>query len=160
GTGALFNGAPGHAYAFYSVATDNAGNVEAPPATPNALTTVSQNNVPPSIAVVPTASLDAGQTLALDVTATDLDPQASLFFTLGPNAPAGAVVDPSSGHLTWPTSSAFGGTTNLIGIIVTDNGQPPLSATGAVSVIVRRIGTPPLIVSQPSNQTNNSGSTV
>src|ERR1022692_2277247 len=37
-TGALFNGVLGHSYAFYSVATDSAGNVQAPPAIPDALT--------------------------------------------------------------------------------------------------------------------------
>ncbi len=39
-TEALYTGEPGHAYAFYSVARDNAGNIEAPPATPDAQTHV------------------------------------------------------------------------------------------------------------------------
>ena len=39
GTGAIFNGVPGHTYAFYSVATDNAGDREADHTTPDAVTT-------------------------------------------------------------------------------------------------------------------------
>ncbi len=37
---APFAGQPGHTYAFYSVARDNAGNIEKPPATPDAVTRV------------------------------------------------------------------------------------------------------------------------
>src|SRR4029078_4330034 len=39
-TTADFTGIPGHAYRFYSVARDNAGNVEAAPATPDQVTTI------------------------------------------------------------------------------------------------------------------------
>jgi hypothetical protein len=39
-TSDTYNGAAGHRYAFYSAATDNAGNHEAMPATPDASTTV------------------------------------------------------------------------------------------------------------------------
>lgn len=39
-TSATFEGAPGHGYAFYSVARDDAGNVEAAPAAPDATTEV------------------------------------------------------------------------------------------------------------------------
>ena len=35
-----FTGQPGHTYSFYSVATDNAGNLEAIPASPQATTTI------------------------------------------------------------------------------------------------------------------------
>ncbi|NIR64256.1 MAG: hypothetical protein GWO10_10900 [candidate division Zixibacteria bacterium] len=37
---ALFDGEDGHTYAFYSVAADGVGHMEAPPATPDAVTTV------------------------------------------------------------------------------------------------------------------------
>jgi hypothetical protein len=40
GTSATFTGVAGHTYAFYSVATDQVGNVEAPPGAPDATTGV------------------------------------------------------------------------------------------------------------------------
>ena len=48
-TSATFTGQDGHTYAFYSVAKDNAGNTEAPPATPDAQTTVRLNHQPNAI---------------------------------------------------------------------------------------------------------------
>ncbi|OQY03290.1 MAG: hypothetical protein B6I22_11950 [Desulfobacteraceae bacterium 4572_123] len=39
-TAAMFYGLPGHSYAFYSIATDNAGHVEAAPSAPDATTQV------------------------------------------------------------------------------------------------------------------------
>ncbi len=43
-TSAIFGGQPLHSYAFYSIARDNAGNVEDPPATPDAQTFVAAVN--------------------------------------------------------------------------------------------------------------------
>jgi hypothetical protein len=45
-TSAVFTGQLGHTYAFYSVATDNVGNVEAPPATADTQTTIGSDNRP------------------------------------------------------------------------------------------------------------------
>ncbi len=39
-TSTVFNGQPSHSYAFYSVASDNAGNVELSPPTPDAVTSL------------------------------------------------------------------------------------------------------------------------
>ncbi|MEM4704631.1 MAG: hypothetical protein QXJ02_06160 [Candidatus Bathyarchaeia archaeon] len=39
-TSAIFHGKPGHTYSFYTIAVDNVGNVEQPPAEPDAKTTV------------------------------------------------------------------------------------------------------------------------
>jgi len=45
-TAATFNGPPGHTYAFYSVARDNVGHVEAAPATADAETVIPPNEAP------------------------------------------------------------------------------------------------------------------
>jgi hypothetical protein len=140
-----YTGLVGHTYAFYSVATDAAGNQETAPLQPQAQTSVNRTNSPPVISITPTVNLSAGQTVSLDVTASDPDGD-GLFFSLGPNAPAGVSVNPSTGHLTWPTSIALGGTTNPISIVVTDNGQPSLSATGTVNVILTVVRTAPVLV--------------
>src|SRR5262249_26998932 len=49
-TSARFTGQDGHTYAFTSIATDNAGNVQQPPAGPQATTTV--DHTPPTNASV------------------------------------------------------------------------------------------------------------
>ena len=150
GTGALYTGTPGHTYAFYSIATDTVGNREGIPLQPQAQTTVVANTSPPMISVASNATLNAGQTLTLNVTASDPNPLNTLTFSLGPGAPAGVVVNPTSGQITWATSPTFGGTTNLISVIVTDNGQPPLSATGMVTVIVLQVANPPVLAPIPN----------
>jgi hypothetical protein len=153
GTGSLYNGSPGHTYAFYSLATDTAGNRETPPLQPQAQTTVILNTTPPTISVIPNVTLNAGQTLSLSVTASDPNPQNTLTFSLGPGAPVGVVVNPASGQITWATSPSFGGTTNLISVIVTDDGQPPLSATGTVRVVLVQVVNPP-VLAPIANYTN------
>ncbi len=43
---AVFNGVAGHTYAFYSIATDNVGNTELPPTSPDAQTVIQVGNPP------------------------------------------------------------------------------------------------------------------
>jgi len=144
-TGAIFNGTNTHTYGFYSLATDTAGHREAPPLQPQAITSVNGTNYPPTISVAPNVTINAGQTLLLTVTANDPNPFGTLAFSLAAGAPSGMTIDPVTGLITWPTSPAYGGTTNTVHIIVTDNSQPPLSATGAVSVAVLQLVSPPLL---------------
>ena len=151
---ALYPGELGHTYAFYSLATDSAGNRQSPPAQPDTETSVSITNSPPTISVAPSATVDAGQTLSLDVIASDPDPQDVLSFSLGSGTPSGVALNPSNGHITWPTSPSFGGTTNPITIIVADNGEPPLSATGTVEVSVIQVTNPPVLAPIPDYTIN------
>jgi hypothetical protein len=149
-TGAFFSGANGHTYAFYSIATDNAGNREAIPLQPQAQTTVNSTNYPPTISVSSNVTINAGDTLSLYATASDPNIFDNLTFSLGNGVPAGMTIDPNSGLLTWPTSPAFGATTNYISIIVSDNQQPPLTATGVVTVTVVKLISPPILAPIPN----------
>ncbi|HEX3720122.1 MAG TPA: CARDB domain-containing protein [Verrucomicrobiae bacterium] len=149
-TSAIFNGANGHTYAFYSIATDTAGHRETPPLQPQAQTTVIVNTNPPTITVASNVTINAGQNLSLNVTASDPNPFNTLTFSLGLGAPAGAVVNPATGQITWATSPSFGGTTNPITVIATDNGQPPLSASATVIVVLLQIATPPVLAPIPN----------
>ena len=66
-TSATFDGQDGHTYAFYSVATDNAGNVEATPSSPEATTTAGSV---PSISTQPsTQTIVAGATVTFTAVA-------------------------------------------------------------------------------------------
>ncbi|MDB6058344.1 MAG: hypothetical protein JWO95_2188, partial [Verrucomicrobiales bacterium] len=144
---AVFEGEIGHSYAFYSVATDGAGNREPSPSVAQAQTSVTLSNRPPSISLPSTVTVTAGNTLLLDVTATDPDSLDVISFSLASGSPAGVVINPVTGHLSWATSPAQGGTTNPISIVVADNGQPSLSVTGAVAVVIAPHV--PVIVTQP-----------
>ena len=153
---ATYDGQTGHTYAFYSIATDTAANREAIPLQPQAQTTVNTTNYLPTISVVSNVTLNAGQALSLSVSASDPNPFANLTFSLGSGAPTGMTIDPNTGQVTWITSPALGGTTNLISVIVADNSQPPLTATGTVTVVVINVISPPVLAPIP-NYTINEG---
>jgi hypothetical protein len=146
-TGALYSGQPGHTYSFYSIATDTAGNVEAPPATPDATTTVSLSNTPPSISFASNrVTINEGDTLSLTPRVSDSDvPQQTFTFKLGSGAPANVTINSSTGILMWPTTELDGPSTNTINVIVTDNGFPPLSSTGSVTVVVNEVNQAPIL---------------
>src|SRR5262249_59817004 len=61
------------------------------------------------------------------------------------------IFDPASGVFSWtPTAAQVG--TNRFSAIVTDNGQPLLSATQSFSVMVRPLNNPPVLAAI-ANQT-------
>jgi hypothetical protein len=145
--GSNFIGQENTRYAFYSVVTDGAGNVEETPALPDAVTTVGRINARPVLVVPATITVDEGTVASFVATANDADGETqTLTFSLGAERPAGAIVDATSGRFSWPTGEADGGTTRGVEVVVTDNGFPSLSATGRVSVVVREVNTPPLAV--------------
>src|SRR5690242_21625504 len=80
--------------------------------------------------------MHAQSTLNLTNTATDVEsPPELLTFSLT-NATDGASVNPTNGLFTWtPTDDQSPGT-NIITVIVTDDGTPPLSDAKSFTVIV------------------------
>jgi hypothetical protein len=97
---------------------------------------VTELNTPPALALIPARTVAAGSTVELDCQASDSDlPLQLLGYALVPPAPAGATVDPASGHFAWTTASGDSGT-NRITIRVTDDGVPPLSASRTFDIIV------------------------
>ncbi len=93
-------------------------------------------NVTPSLAPVPNQVILAGRTLLITNRAADLDvpPQILTYSLLAP--PGGASVNPGSGVLSWRPAMVQSGTTNLMSVVVTDNGEPNLSATQNFTVTV------------------------
>ncbi|MBI1842112.1 MAG: cadherin repeat domain-containing protein [Verrucomicrobia bacterium] len=142
-SGAVYQGQPGRTYAFYSLATDAQGNQEKAPSQPQAQTTVDRLNAPPVIAAVTNVVINEGQTLVLTLTAADADPEDSLTYRLEGPAPSGMVLNPATGRLTWPTGESDGPGTNRVRVVVADNGQPSLSSTGIVAIVVNEVNTPP-----------------
>ncbi len=69
---------------------------------------------------------------------TDWPPQ-TLKFSLGPGAPAGAVIDPKTGVFSWTTGEEHGGADYLVTIKVSDDGVPSLSSETTLKIIVNSI---------------------
>jgi len=152
--GAVFGGISGHTYAFYTRARDAAGNLEAAPATADATTTVSRTNSPPSLVVGGTQTVNEGAVVTILNSASDVDPDA-LTFALGVGSPGGATIN-SAGTVTWVTGEGNGPSTNVITIVVNDNGVPPLSTTGTVTVVVNEVNSPPSIATITNRVVNEN----
>jgi CARDB/Immunoglobulin I-set domain len=144
--GAVYFGQAGQTYAFYSTATDSSGNREAPHTSPDTTTVADLVNTPPVLTVGGNQVVNPGDVVTIYNSATDTNiPAETLTFSLGAGSPAGATIDPVTGTITWPTSPADGSTTNVFTVVVSNNGFPPLSAIGQVTVIVRPPASPPAL---------------
>jgi hypothetical protein len=102
---------------------------------------VREVNTAPTLAPIANARVRVGELLTFTNLAADTDIPANLLtFTLGPGAPNGATLTqttPTNAVFRWRPASGQGPSTNLISIIVTDNGAPAMSATRTFTVVVR-----------------------
>jgi hypothetical protein len=89
-------------------------------------------------------SIDEGQLLALDFSATDPDvPDNDLVFSLAGNVPEGAAIDPATGHFTFTPTEQQGDLDLEFVIRVTDRASGGLSDEGSVFVSVAEVNSPP-----------------
>jgi len=106
---------------------------------------VNEVNTPPSLTAIPAQTVIEGQPLTFTAIASETDlPGQALTFSLEPGAPAGALINGTSGLFAWTPTEAQGPSTNTVTIRVTDNGTPPLSATQNVSIVVFESNSPPV----------------
>jgi len=111
----------------------------------SATSSQSNANTAPILATIPNQSVYANTLLTFTASATDTDqPPQILTFSLGTGAPTGASIT-TNGVFTWTPTAAQSPSTNTISVIVTDSGQPPMSATNSFSVVVYRPNTPPVL---------------
>jgi hypothetical protein len=83
---------------------------------------------------------------ALNVTntATDADVPAQLLsYSIVGGFINGMAVDSTTGIFTWTPQQTNSPATNIVAVAVTDNGNPPLSATNIYTVIVQEVNVPP-----------------
>jgi hypothetical protein len=94
---------------------------------------VTEVNRAPQIGPIDDRSVAVGSTVSFVATASDPDsPANALVYTLV-DAPSGAAIDPVSGAFSWaPTTPG----TSTFTVVVTDNGEPQLSATTTFSITV------------------------
>ncbi len=144
-TGAVYAGALGSSYAFYTRAFDAAGNVEAAPASADATTTVTLNNIAPTLATIPDQNVNEGETLTLNLAATDPDGRADLLrYAFAAAVPPGLTIDAQTGVVRWATGEADGGRAETVQVRVTDSGVPAQSATRTFLVRVLDTNQPPV----------------
>ena len=100
---------------------------------------------PLALAVVPDFVIFEKDTLLFTNQVSDPNaPAQSLSYSLS-NAPDGASVDSSTGIFTWTPTEEQGPSTNVVTVIVTDNGTPPTSAAQNFTVAVLESNEPPVL---------------
>lgn len=101
-------------------------------------------NTPPAIVAIADRFLIEGQTLAINVVASDAEtPVDQLVFSLAPGAPTNATINASTGVLAWRPSVSQAPSTNDITVRVTDNGTVRL--TSMVTFTVRVAARPKVL---------------
>ncbi len=144
-TSALYTGQLGGNYRFYSIATDAAGNRELAKITAEATTTVTLENLPPTLAAAGPLVITEGTTLSYQMMADDPDgPNSGLRFSISSPHP-GVTVGAQSGLLRWVTGEADGGTSVTVVVTVTDSDPIPLTASQTVTIQVTDTNSPPVL---------------
>ena len=131
-TSAPYNGLAGHSYSFYSVAHDNAGNVQA--GAPVTRSVYLSTNLPPNLASITNVVISPEESVEVDVQGSDPNGDQLTYSLMG--GLNGMTINPANGTVTWQATRAYASTTNLVTIVVTDNGVPPLSTNQSFTITV------------------------
>lgn len=103
--------------------------------TPGAANYVPPPNRPPVLNPLSNRVITGGRALSFVATATDPDlPGQNLTFSFGTPAPPGATIDPGTGEFTWATPWVSSMTNVPVQVMVSDSGNPSMSATRNFSV--------------------------
>lgn len=149
-TSAIYLGAAGQTYAFYSIAIDSSGNSEAASGIADASTTTSIVNQPPVLDAIPAQVTNEGDTLTVQISATDPDSSGPISYSLGAGAPAGVIVDASTGLLSWITGENDGGSSPSVTVVASDNTFPEGTASRSFTIQVLEQNSPPTLTTPVS----------
>ena len=129
-------------YTFTIRASDN-GTPSRTGGTPVTIT-VSEFNQRPEVVNPGPQSVDERSSLQLRLGVRDADLPANEFaFALEEPVPAGVTLDAATGDLAWIPTESQGPGTYTVHFRVTDNGTPPASAQGSVTITVNEVNNPP-----------------
>src|SRR5205085_9540095 len=105
---------------------------------------VNEVNTAPLLNPISDRTVSEGALISFTAIASDPDiPAQTLTFSLDPEAPSGAHIDPTNGLFTWTPTEAQGPSTNTITVRVTDNGSPALSDAKSFTVTVSEVNSAP-----------------
>ena len=114
--------------------------------TPRAPNIVSTNNSPPVLTAVGIKNISEEALLSFTVTATDTDmPPQKLTYSIGPGAPPGVEIHPSTGLFTWTPEESDGPAVTSVTVFVTDNGWTNKSDTETFTILVAEVNEEPFI---------------
>jgi hypothetical protein len=142
---------------FTTVVTDNG----IPPLKATNSFSVAVREVNRAPAITPPAAQTVNELTLLTAPSTASDPDLpanGLTFALV-SGPTGLAVNAINGIVTWTPSEAQGPTTKTIRVSVTDDGVPPLAATGSFTVVVNEVNAAPVLI-MPSDRTVHARSGV
>jgi len=118
---------------------------------------VNEVNNPPVLSGYTNRTVVEGALMIATGTATDSDtPAQTLTFSLDPTPPPGVTINPTNGAVSWTPSEAQGPGTYFITVRVTDDGEPALSTTTTMTVIVNEVNSAP-VLSGYTNRVVNEG---
>ncbi len=126
----------------YSVTVSNvAGSVTSRLAQLNLL----PPNAPPVLSPIADRHVNELASISFQIQATDPDGSKQvLTYSLRGEMPVGVSLDPSAGEFTWTPREDQGPGTNSFVVLVTDNGNPPLSDSTAFTITVDEVNQPPV----------------
>lgn len=104
---------------------------------------VGSSNLPPSLPGIADQTVIEETLLTFTNSASDPDGNSFTYSLLG--APNGAMIGASSGVFTWTPTEAQGPGSNVMSVVVADNGVPSLSATQTFTVFVLETNSAPTL---------------
>jgi hypothetical protein len=113
-------------------------------ATPGRANQAQFANRSPVIANIAEPSVNEGQLLSFNVTASDPDAGQTVRFSLS-DAPQGALIDSQTGLFSWTPSEAHGPGIHNVTVRATDNGTPARGASRTFAITVREVNQAPSI---------------
>ncbi|MCW5559504.1 MAG: cadherin repeat domain-containing protein, partial [Verrucomicrobiae bacterium] len=118
---------------------------------------VSEVNTRPATTNLPNASVDEGVlwSATIPVFDADLPPNLLTFSIL--SGPPGATLG-TNGVLSWTPSESQGGSSFTVQILITDNGEPPLSVTNQFLLEAKEVNAPPVLAVVPNADVAPGGS--
>ena len=114
-------------------------------ATAQAHITLRPINDPPVLDPIDDKAVDEEVTLSFIATAADPDIGDTLVFSIGPDAPDGASIDPATGLFAWTPSEAQGPSVYTVTVRVADDGTPPLDDYESFHITVSEVNQAPVL---------------
>ena len=148
-TGAIYSGRSGGRYGFLASAIDRAGNIEPVRTSADTSTLVDTGNRRPVITAPPATTIERGELLAVQFSASDPDPNQRVFFTLLSGAPRGLALDPETGSIRWQTGDGDAPGSWNIRVRATDNGLPSEFAEASMALTLVGTNRPPVATTIP-----------
>jgi hypothetical protein len=114
--------------------------------TPRAPNVLAGANRPPVFTAIADRVSPEQTEIAFTASAADPDAGQVVQYSLGPDAPAGATIHPTTGAFRWATSESDGPAAYSFLVRATDNGTPARIGSVRVNITVSEVNLPPIVV--------------